>query len=289
MVIDMGLLMQIVKFIIFSMIIVLISKLILVKLLRKIAEILDLSPKAVGNVAGIATSMPELLTVFFSSVQGLYGTSIYNIISSNVINFVQYIWSIVINKNGKVLKNRALRIELGICISTIVIPVAMIMFGIEANISVVPIFILLFILLYYIKGNAYKIYKISAISNEETKEIEEEKKWVKNKQKLAIVTFLKLLGVGIILFIVGNLLGETLDELSNAFNIPQAIIGIILGFVTSIPELITFIEAQKHHSSNTNDVQGVIEATSNLFASNMLNLFVIESIGIITYLIVIGI
>lgn len=289
MVIEMGLLIQIIKFIIFSMIIVLISKLILVKLLRKLAEILDLSPKAVGNVAGVATSMPELLTVFFSSIQGLYGTSMYNIISSNVINFVQYIWSIVINKNGKALRNRALRIELGVCVATIIIPIAMEICGMEANISVVPIFILLFILLYYIKGNAYKIYKINAMSIEETKEIEEEKKWVKNKRQLALITFLKLLGVGVILFFVGNLLGETLDELSNAFNIPEAIIGIILGFVTSIPELITFIEAQKHHSKNTNDVQGVIEATSNLFASNMLNLFIIESIGIITYLVVIGI
>lgn len=33
-------------------------------------------------------------------------------------------------------------------------------------------------------------------------------------------------------------------------------------------------------------MQGVIEATSNLFTSNVLNLFVIETIGIITYAIV---
>ena len=168
MVINMGLLIEIVKFIIFSIIIVLISKLILVKLLRKIAEILDLNPKSVGNVAGFATSMPELLTVFFSSMQGLYGTSMYNIISSNVINFIQYIWSIIINKNGKVLRNRALKIELGMCVITILIPILMLTFNIEANLTVVPIFVLLFILLYYIKGNAYKIYKISEISHEET-------------------------------------------------------------------------------------------------------------------------
>ncbi len=282
----MGLLIEIIKFIVYSLIIVLISKLILVKLLRKIAEILDLSPKAVGNVAGVATSMPELLTVFFSSIQGLYGTSIYNIISSNVINFVQYIWSIVINKNGKALENRALKIEIGLVIASIIIPIIMTIAKIEANISIVPIFILLFILFYFIKGNAYKIYKINAMSKEESTKIEEEKKWVKHKQKLAVISAIQLIGVGGILFIIGNMLGNTLDSLSNAFNIPQAVIGIILGFVTSIPELITFIEAQKHHSKNTNDIQGVVEATSNLFASNMLNLFIIESIGIITYVIV---
>ena len=282
----MELFIEIVKFIIYSSIIVLVSKLVLVKLLRKIAEILDLSPKAVGNVAGFATSMPELLTVFFSSLQGLYGTSMYNIISSNVINFLQYIWSIIINKNIKVLRNRALKIELSMCIATIIIPITMIAVRMEANLTIVPIFLLLFVLLYYIKGNAYKIHKISEMSTKETKEIEEEKKWVKNKQQLALISFIKLLGVGVILFVVGNWLGDTLDTLSNAFNIPQAVIGIILGFVTSIPELITFVEAQRHHSKNTNDTQGVIEATSNLFASNMLNLFVIESIGIITYIII---
>ncbi len=282
----MGFIIEIIKFIIFSLIIVIVSKQILVKLLRKLAEILDLTPKAVGNVAGFATSMPELLTVFFSATQGLYDTSIYNIISSNVINFIQYIWSIVINKNGKVLQNRALKTELVMVIVTIIIPVLMVIFNIEASIGIVPIFILLFILLYYIKGNVYKIYKIHELSDEENAKIQEEKKWLKNKQKVALITFLKLIGVGVALFIIGSMLGNTLEALSNRFNIPEAVIGIILGFVTSIPELITFIEAQKHHSKNTDDVQGVVEATSNLFTSNMLNLFVIESIGIIVYFIV---
>lgn len=286
MVIDMGFIIEIIKFIIFSLIIVIVSKQILVKLLRKLAEILDLTPRAVGNVAGFATSMPELLTVFFSATQGLYDTSIYNIISSNVINFIQYIWSIVINKNGKVLQNRALKTEIVMVIVTIIIPVLMVIFNIEASIGIVPIFILLFILLYYIKGNVYKIYKIHELSDEENAKIQEEKKWLKNKQKVALITFLKLIGVGVALFIIGSMLGNTLEALSNRFNIPEAVIGIILGFVTSIPELITFIEAQKHHSKNTDDVQGVVEATSNLFTSNMLNLFVIESIGIIVYFIV---
>ncbi len=95
----MGLIFEVLKFVFFSLIIVYVSKDILVKLLRKLAEILDLKPKTIGDIAGLATSMPELLTVFFSSMQGLFDTSIYNIISSNVINFVQYIVSIVINKN----------------------------------------------------------------------------------------------------------------------------------------------------------------------------------------------
>ena len=278
----MTLLIEIIEFIFYSLVIVYISKQILVKLLRKLAEILDLSPKAVGNIAGAATSMPELLTVFFSAMQGLLSTSIYNILSSNIINFIQYIYSVIKNKNQKAFQNRALRIEIGMVIFTILIPILLVIFEIEENLSIVPIFILLFILFYFIKGNAYKVYKISALSKEKIDEIQEEKKWMKNKKK-AIIVALQLIGVGVILFIVGNLLGNTLETLSRTFNIPQFLIGIILGVITSIPELITFIEAQKHHSKNTNDVQGVVEATSNLFASNTLNLFIIETIGIIIY------
>lgn len=150
--------------------------------------------------------MPELLTVFFSSIQGLFDTSIYNIISSNVINFTQYIFSIVVNKNGKVLRNKALKIELGIVVATIIIPVIMIITKMEASITIVPIFTLAFIMLYYIRRNAYKVYKVKEISEEETKKIEEEKRWVKNKEKLAVRTIFQLILTGIILFAIGNLL-----------------------------------------------------------------------------------
>ena len=90
---------EFIKFIIYSIIIVLVSKYALVKLLRNLAGIFNLKPKTVGNIAGIATSIPELLTVSFSSLTGLTGTSIFNIISSNIINLVQYLISVFFNKN----------------------------------------------------------------------------------------------------------------------------------------------------------------------------------------------
>lgn len=282
----MGLVFEIIKFIIYSLAIVYISKQILVKLLRKLAEILNLKAKTVGNIAGFATSVPELLTVFFSSLQGLIQTSTYNIISSNVINFVQYYASIIINKNGNVLKNKAIKIELGIVIATIIIPILILITNLEVSITIVPIFILTFIMLYYIRGNAYRVYKIKEIDSEELEKIEEEKKWVRGKRKLAIITSIELIITGVALFVIGNLLGNSLENLSHLFKIPEVIIGIILGAITSVPELITFIESQKHHSKNQESTQGVIEATSNLFTSNMLNLFIIESIGIVTYVLI---
>ena len=91
-------LIEIIKFIIYSILIVVISKYILVTTLRKLAESLNLKAKTVGDIAGYATSVPELLTITTSSLRGLTGASVYNILSSNTINLIQYLGAIILNK-----------------------------------------------------------------------------------------------------------------------------------------------------------------------------------------------
>lgn len=95
-----------------------------------------------------------------------------------------------------------------------------------------------------------------------------------------IIQVLLLITVGIVLYIIGNLLSEVLSNLCIRFNISEIIIGILLGIITSLPELITFLESQKYHN---NEKEGVIEATSNLLTSNIMNLCVIQSIGILIF------
>lgn len=273
---------EVIKFLIYSFLIVLIAKYILVKLLRKLAESLNLSAKALGNIAGIATSVPELLTVYFSALAGLVGTSIYNIISSNIINFIQYIFSIYINKNQKNIKNRAIRIDLILVMLTILIPILMLLMKIEFSISIVPIFILLFLLFYFINYNAHNLY-LKKQDEKIEEEIEEEKKWIKGKIKLTIKYSFYLIITSVSLYIIGNALSTSLENLANYFNIPEILLGIALGIITSIPELITFFESQRHHNKKENEELGVIETTNNLLTSNLLNLFVIQTIGIVVY------
>lgn len=272
---------EFIKFMFFSGLIVIISKYALVPVLRKLAESLNLKPKTVGNIAGIATSVPELLTVSFSAVTGLSVASAYNIISSNIINSVQYLLAIFMNKNQKHLQNRALKIDLILVLLTIIIPIAMLAFHMEFSIGIVPIFILLFLLFYFINHNVHKLY-LNKVTEEERK-IEEEEKWVRGKKKIIIKYTVLLLIISILLYVIGNLLSDTLESLCVQFQIPQLVIGILLGFITSIPELITFFEAQKHHKEQENGEDGVIEATSNLLTSNILNLFAIQSIGILLF------
>ena len=277
---------EIIKFFIYSSLIVIISKYILVKTLRKLAENLDLKPKTVGEIAGMATSVPELLTIAVSSFNGLISASIVNVLSSNIINLAQYLLSILLNKNRSAFQNKAIKTDMILVLITIALPIILIVLNIEVNVNVILPFIVLYILFRFLNANVHKLY-LKKENEILEKQIEKEQKWEKGNKKKTIKYIAILIVTGILLFIVGNELGTALENLCNKFNVSQIIIGILLGFITSIPELITFFEAQKHYKKKKDDdILGVIEATNNLLTSNMLNLFIIQVIGIGIYSII---
>ena len=276
---------EICKMIALTLVIVLASKYIIVVYIRKLAETLNLKPRTVGHIAGIATSIPELLTVSFSAATGFIATGIYNVFSSNIINLLLYSSSIIVNKNTKILRNRAIIIELILAIVTIIIPIFLIRVGIEISIGIVPAFVLLYILFYYIDINAHKLY----LKKEEGKvleQIEKEMEFMKGKKRKTALYASVLVSTMIGLFLVGNMLSEVLEKLCIKYRLPELLLGVFLGITTSIPELITFFEAQRHHKDSKNKDAGVIEATNNLLSSNLLCLFIIQSIGIIIYTII---
>lgn len=273
-------LLEFIKFIIYSSLVVVISKYILVTTLRKLAESLNLKAKTVGEIAGYATSVPEFLTITTSSLRGLSGASVYNILSSNVINLIQYIAAIILNKNTSKLRNKAIRIDLILVIITIIIPIILLRFDIELNIFIVPAFVIFYVLFRFLNNNAHNLYLAREDESLE-QEIEKEKKWENGNKKKTIKYLIILIITGVLLFIIGELLGNTLEVMCNLFNISEVVVGILLGFMTSLPELITFFESQKHHKEAEDSMLGVVEATNNLLTSNILNLFAIQTIGII--------
>lgn len=275
---------EIIKLILYITLIIIISKYMLVKILRNLAQTLDLKAQTVGNIAGIATSIPELFTVCLSSIVGLTNTSVFNIISSNLINFIQYLSAIIVNKNLKVLKNKALKIDIAIVVITILLPIYILKSNVESKLYTAFFLIFLFIFFYKINSNAHKLYLKKydkQIEEDLEKQYNEEKKWKIGKTKLIVKYVIYLILIGILLFFIGDRLSNNLEGLCFTFNVPQYVIGILLGFGTSIPELITFFEAQKNGVDKQDEKLGVIEATNNLLTSNCLNLFIIQAIGII--------
>lgn len=284
----MKLLWEIVQFLFYTGLIVIISKYVLVRTLRSLAENLKLKPKTVGDIAGVATSVPELLTISASSLSGLNTAGIYNIISSNVINLIQYFAAILLNKNQKFFRNKAIFIDVILVIITIILPILVVWVGVEVDLKMVPILLLLYIGFVRINRNAHKLYLKDAEDANDVGDVKKtkhaNKEWQKGSQvdkKTVAKNICILIITAVLLFFIGELLGNTLENLCRKFNVPELMIGIILGFATSIPELITFFEAQKHHSKEQNNIHGVVEATNNLLTSNMMNLFIIQSIGIL--------
>lgn len=281
---------EIIKFFVYAFLIVVISKYILVKSLRKLAENLKLKPRTIGNIAGIATSIPEFLTVTVSSFRGLMGTSFYNIISSNVINFIQYSVSIIINKNYTAIKNKGIVIQNILVILTIIFPIILLKLENTLNIVIVFIFVAMYIIFYWISKKIHERY----LHDEDTRMTQEEFDRIKNetesigkgKNKRLCIYVGYILMAGILLYFIGNALGIVLENLAGIFGIVEWVLGVLLGLITSIPELVTFFEAQKHYKKEEDKkLFGVIEATNNLLTSNMLNLFIIQAIGIGIYLI----
>lgn len=277
-------LIEIGKFFIYSILIVMISKYILVKALRKLAGNLKLKPRTIGNIAGIATSIPELLTVIVSSYRGLMGTSVYNIISSNVINFIQYSISLIINKNYKVIKNKGIIIQNILVIITIILPIILLKLENTLNIIIVFILVAMYFIFYWISKKVHERYlSYEDVKIEEREKEQEVKEKHKNKQSFIYVGYILI--AGILLYFIGDALGSVLENLSESFGIAEWILGILLGMITSIPELVTFFESQKHYKEEKDkNLLGVIEATNNLLTSNMLNLFIIQAIGIGIYI-----
>lgn len=265
----MNLFFEIIKLIVELLIIIFVSKNLLVPIIRNLGKNLKLKPNTIGNIAGIATSIPEFLTVTFSAVNGMIDTGIFNILSSNISNTIQYIISILVNKNVKLLKNKYIKLNMILVLLTIIIPIIVWKLHVGDSIIIVPIFIILF----------YIFNKINMITHnkiENIKEVEENK--FRNRKIYVYAIYILL--IGIILYIVGTLLSNTLKNLCYIFNISELIIGVVLGVATSTPEFITFIESQKFHK-DTNKELGIIEASNNLLVSNTLNLFIIQSLSII--------
>ena len=270
------------KFFLYAIFIVIVSKVILVKSLRKLAENLQLKSRVIGNIAGVATSIPELLTVTVSSFRGLIGTSLYNIISSNVINFIQYSISLIVNKNYHLIRNEGILIQIFLVILTIIFPIILLRVENVFHIMIVFILIVIYLIFYWISKKIHEKY----LNYEEIKMEKVKKEEIgnhKNKQSYIYIGYILI--AGILLYFIGDALGNVLENLAEHFRIAEWILGSLLGMITSIPELVTFFEAQKHYIKNKDEVLlGVIEATNNLLTSNMLNLFIIQAIGICIYI-----
>ena len=197
----MNLLWEIIQFLFYAGLIVVISKEILVRTLRSLAENLKLKPKTVGDIAGIATSVPELLTISAASINGLISAGIYNVLSSNVINLIQYVGAIILNKNHKSLQNKAIKVDIYLVLITILLPLLFSFMKSELSIVMVPILFILYLGFKKVNNDVHQLYLPK--EDDESEQLEKKTEISKKSTKIKLIRDVVLLiATGVLLFFI---------------------------------------------------------------------------------------
>lgn len=289
----MTLLFNIILFITLVLAIVLVTRNLMIISIRKIAIYLRWNNNVVGQLLGYATSTPELINAFVAASIGMMSASIFNVLSSNIVNIIFVLLVSSKYNRLKSLKHKKFRTDYIFVIVTLLIPILLIFTNFSENILSVPFLMIVYgMFLYLSKYNNY--------FEEENEELEIYEKRVKlseyklkkkhlslDRRKKVLKSFGILVLSLVILYFLGNYLGDTLESLGNNFKIPGYIIGIVMGVITSIPELITFMSSYKRHRryKSINKDKGAVEVINNLVTSNVSNLCIIQTAAILTYFI----
>jgi Ca2+/Na+ antiporter len=275
-----GLLGAVVEFIVLVALIVAISRFLLYKPAKAISDRLRFSERSVGQLLGYLTSAPEFVTTIFVALNGFMLTVAYNILSSNVINVVLALSAAMLFGKARALFSRRLWREQLLIVISILAPVLLLVTGQVEAPWVIPVFILgYFAYLIVLK----RISQDSPIPAEygDVMHVEADGR-LSTRMYVAVnasVIVVALAG----LYFLGNALGNNVRELGTTYGVPEIVLDIVIGVVTSLPELTTFFASYAWHRANDSD-RATEEVTHNLLASNASNLLLIQTIGLAIFL-----
>jgi Ca2+/Na+ antiporter len=240
----------------------------------KLCNYFKLSSKSKGQIIGYSTSIPEFTVVVSSAFAGVFEAGLWNIASSNIINWVLFAMAVLFYGQQKDMLNKKFIEEIVFATVAVLIPLFLSLFKIGLNLPMALGLIVLFVI--------YKI--IDRLLNPK-----DEDSSTQASEKPNVLAGIVLLFVGILLVVVcGKYLGQYSEKLINQIGIPAWAIGWILGFITSLPEMTSFFEIFRIHKKRgtlhlTDDMQ---EALDTLVASNCANLGIILPIGLIIFTLV---
>ena len=242
------------------------------------ADTLRWSPKTRGKLTGYATSVPEFVCLVSAGLAGVWEVGLWNIASSNIINLVLMLSAVVYFKQSKALFHKQFIDELGFALLAIVIPIGLMQAKLDTQWYLV-VLLLAFFLIYQIVDR--RINRPSDVEAEETQEVEA-------NVAQGITQGIIFVAVALVAIIVaGIFLGDSTATVVRQLGVHPTLAGWILGFVTSLPEMVTFFavysEAKKNKTlGDLNDTQ---EALDNLTGSNMANVGFVYPLGLLVYLV----
>jgi Ca2+/Na+ antiporter len=241
----------------------------------RIGVALQFSAKVRGQMIGYATSVPELTVLVAGACAGVFNAGLWNIAASNIINWILFLITVFAFRQQLDLKNKGFIDEIVFGILSVVIPLLMFVIHIGTN-YVTVIGLLGFFVLYKILDKRLNTADQPAPVPPGAE-----------GGTLGGGALFLVIGVLVILF-SGKFLGTSAGALITQLNVPAWAVGWILGLVTSVCELTSFIEIYRIHKpkDSPGHIKDTQEAIDALVASNVSNLGLILPIGMLVYLVV---
>jgi len=243
----------------------------------RIGAALKFSPKTRGQIIGYATSVPEFTVLMAGALNGVFNAGLWNIASSNIINWVLFLITVFVLRQQMDLKSRTFTDEIIFGILSVVIP--LLMFALHVKLGYpTALGLFLFFILYKVLDHKLNKSGAPAILPPGSE-----------NGTLWGGSLILLVGTGIIL-VAGKFLGSSAGKLITQLHVPAWAVGWILGLVTSVCELASFIEIYRVHKpkDGPRHIKDTQEALDALVASNISNLGLILPLGMLVYLIISG-
>jgi Ca2+/Na+ antiporter len=241
----------------------------------KIGAALKFSAKMRGQMIGYATSVPEFTVLTAGALNGVFNAGMWNIASSNIINWVLFLVTVFAFRQQLDLKNRGFADEIVFGVLSVVIPLLMFVLHIGTGYAAAAGLLGFFVTYKIMDKRLNKAGKPAPLP----KGAENGTWWGGS--------LLLLIGVTVILF-AGRFLGGSAGALIKQLNVPAWAVGWILGLVTSVCELASFIEIYRIHKpkDSPEHIKDTQEALDALVASNIANLGLILPLGMVLFLLV---
>ena len=238
---------------------------------------LAFSSKTKGQIIGYTTSLPEFVVILSSALGGVFDVGVWNIASSNIINWVLFLSAVFAYRQVKDLFNAVFIDEVVFGLVSVALPLLLFQLQIALGIGVSVGLLALFVV--------YKI--IDRIIHANALHIQEQDEDQGGQANLAKGIAAVLGGTAIIL-VAGHFLGNSASILVQQLALPAWLVGWVLGLITSIPELASFflIYRAAKIRGQLEDLVDTQEALDALVASNMVNLGIILPLGMMVYSVV---
>lgn len=250
--------------------IILVARFALYEPAQKLARAGNLSRAATGQMLGYLTSTPELVATIFVAATGLFSVVTYNILGSNIVNVFLALIAALWFRQVRKLGGRSFRFEQAIIAASIAVPIALLLTGQDSAwwsaIALVAGYIA------YLVVMRKRHQAVGPVEDEDAAQ-----PWSEGKPRVIVQIIILVVGL-IALYLLGDVLGNSIYDLGVAFAVPTIILGGLTAVATSLPELTTFFASYAAHKRSSTD--GNTEVMHNLMASNVFNLLIIQAIGI---------